>query len=93
MEQMQYVWGLSPEVIENLNKYFKVSSFPDIKKVKVNQASIKELAQFPYFRYPLPKEIVTYRSMNGEIQRAEDLAKINGFPVEKLNIIALYLEF
>jgi hypothetical protein len=30
--------------------------------------------------------------MNGDI-KIEDLTKIKGFPVEKLKIIALYLEF
>jgi DNA uptake protein ComE-like DNA-binding protein len=93
MEQLQDVWGLSPEVIENLNKYFKISAIPNVKQIKINDASIKELMQFPYFKYVLAKEIVTFRSMNGEIKNIEDLSKINGFPVDKVKIIALYLEF
>ena len=93
MEQLKDVWGLSPEVIENLNKYFKIIVAPNVKKIKINDASIKELMQFPYFRYALAKEIVTFRSMNGEIKNFEDLSKINGFPVDKIKIIALYLEF
>ena len=93
MEQLQDVWGLSPEVIENLNKYFKISAIPNVKQIKINDASIKELMQFPYFKYVLVKEIVTFRSMNGEIKNIEDLSKINGFPVDKVKIIALYLEF
>lgn len=93
MEQLKDVWGLSPEVIENLNKYFKISAIPNVKQIKINDASIKELMQFPYFKYVLAKEIVTFRSMNGEIKNIEDLSKINGFPVDKVKIIALYLEF
>ncbi|MCZ8089487.1 helix-hairpin-helix domain-containing protein [Flavobacterium sp.] len=92
MEQMNDVWGLSPEVIENLNKSFFVKNTSAIKKMNINSASIKELSQFPYFKYNLAKEIVTYRTMNGDI-KIEDLTKIKGFPVEKLKIIALYLEF
>ena len=92
MEQMTDVWGLSPEVIENLNKSFFVKNTTNLKKIKINSATIKELSQFPYFRYALAKEIVTYRSMNNDI-KIEDLAKIKGFPVEKIKIIALYLEF
>lgn len=92
MEQMNDIWGLSPEVIENLNKSFHVSSINSIKKININSASIKELSQFPFFKYNLAKEIVTYRTMNGDI-KIEDLTKIKGFPVEKLKIIALYLEF
>jgi DNA uptake protein ComE-like DNA-binding protein len=92
MEQMMDVWGLSPEVIENLNKYFVVKSTAKMKKISINNASVKELAQFPFFRYALAKEIVIYRSMNGDI-KIEDLSKIKGFPVDKIKIIALYLEF
>ena len=93
MEQMKDVWGLSPEVVENLNTHFKVSILPNFKKIDINNASLKELSQFPYFRYILAKEIVTYRSMNGDIKSIEDLSKIKGFPVDKANIIGLYLEF
>lgn len=93
MDQMNDIWGLSPEVIEKLNAQFAVGVIPNVKKIKINDASAKELSQFPYFRYPLNKEIITYRSMNGGISKIEDLTKIKGFPVEKIKIIALYLEF
>lgn len=93
MTQMESIWGLSPEVIENLNKHFLVKSVPAVKKIKINSLSTKELAKFPYFNFTIAKEIVTFRSMNGEIKSIEDLAKINGFPSEKIGFIALYLEF
>lgn len=92
MDQMKLIWGLSPEVIEKLNQSFVIKSKPIAKKIRINELSVKGLSQFPYFRYNLAKEIVTYRSMNGDI-KIEDLSKIKGFPVENINIIALYLEF
>ena len=93
MEQMKDVWGLSPEVIENLNSHFKVSALPDVKKVDINNASIKELSQFPYFNYQIARQIVTFRSMNGDFKNVDDLTKIKGLSIEKANIIALYLDF
>ena len=93
MDQMQSIWGLSPEVIENLNKSFFLKTVPSVKKININTLSTKELAKFPYFNYTIAKEIVTFRSMNGEIKNVEDLAKINGFPIDKIHFIALYLEF
>jgi len=93
MEQMNDVWGLSPEVIENLNTHFKISAVPTVKKIDINNASIKELSSFPYFKYPISKNIVTFRSMNGDIKNIEDLTKINGLSIEKAKIIALYLDF
>lgn len=93
MEQMKDVWGLSPEVIENLNSHFKVLTPPKVKKVDINNASIKELSQFPYFNYQLAKQIVTFRSMNGDFKNVDDLTKIKGLSIDKANIIALYLGF
>ena len=92
MEQMDDIWSLSPEVVESLKKYFKVTAVPNVKKLNINNASVKELTQFHNFGYALAKEIVTYRTMNGDI-KIEDLPKIKGFPVQKIKIIALYLEF
>ena len=93
MEQMNDVWGISPEVIENLNSHFKVSELPNLKKIDINNASIKELSQFPYFNYQLAKQIVTFRSMNGDFKNVNDLTKIKGLSIDKANIIALYLDF
>ena len=93
MEQLSDIWGLPPETIDNLNKAFKIITFPNVKKIKINEASVKELMQFPLFKYALAREIVIYRSSNGDIQNSADLTKIKGFPVDKSKIIALYLEF
>lgn len=92
MQQMNDIWGLSPEVLDKLNTHFEVKTTAGIKKININSASIKELSQFPFFRYALAKNIVIYRSMNGDI-KIEDLSKIKDFPVDKIKIIALYLEF
>ncbi len=92
MDQIKDIWGLSPEVVENLNKYFVVSGQQKINKIKINEASIKELMQLPYFKYTLAKNILTYRSMNGNLN-ITNLTNVEGFPVDKLKIIALYLEF
>lgn len=93
MEQMNDIWELSPEVIVELNSHFKIVVPASFKKIAINDASLKELSQFSYFRYTLAKQIVTYRSMNGNFKNIEDLSKIKGFPVEKAKIISLYLEF
>lgn len=93
MEQMQHIWGLTPEVIDYLNQYFKVVDVSGIKKINVNTATIKELSAFPFFNYTLAREILIYRSMNYKIKDSEDLTKIKGFPTDRVAIIALYLNF
>ena len=93
MEQLTEVWGLSPEVISELNAHFHIVSLPTIKKLDINNASLRELSQFYYFKGGLSRDIITYRSMKGDFAKIEDLTKIKGFPVDKAKIIALYLDF
>ena len=93
IDQLEYVWGISPEALNDVKKRFYVKSDVLIKKVNINNLSTKELAKFPYFKYALAKEIVTHRSMNGDFKCIDDLKKIKGMPNEKINIIAFYLEF
>jgi len=93
MEQFQFIFGISPEAIEDLQKRFFVKNTATINKIAINDLSIKELTKFPYFNYQLAKDIVIYRTMNNGIKEIADLAKIKGMPNEKIKIIALYLEF
>lgn len=93
IEQFKFMWGISSEAITDLEKRFTVKSQNGIKKIAINELSQKELAKFPYFNYALAKEIVVYRTMNNGIKEIADLTKIKGMPNEKINIIALYLDF
>ncbi|MCW4467393.1 helix-hairpin-helix domain-containing protein [Flavobacterium sp. MFBS3-15] len=93
MEQMGDFTDLSPEAVKGLKKSFYVGQDPDISKVNINSASLQLLARFPYFNKDLAKAIITKRSMNGKIINIDELSKINDFPVDKIKIIALYLEF
>jgi DNA uptake protein ComE-like DNA-binding protein len=93
MEQMQFIWGLSPEVIDYLNQYFKVVDTSRLKKININTATLKELSAFPFFNYTISREILIYRSMNAKIKDVEDLTKIKGLSIEKVHVIALYLDF
>ncbi len=93
MDQLEDVWGLSTEVVASLHECFAVKELPDYQRININTATIKELTQLPYFRYALARNIVAYRSMNGQFKNIEDLTKISGFPVDRIKIIALYLEF
>ena len=93
MEQMSEIFGLAPDVIEKLNVNFQVINQPKVDKIDINNLSIKELTKFPYFSYQIAKNIVIYRSMNGEIKNIAELSKIKDFPVDKINYIALYLQF
>lgn len=93
MLQIKDIYGLSPEVIEKINERFKILTQPKIAKLDINNASLDELKKFPYFNYGLAKKIIIHRSMNGDFKSAENLTVVKDFPVDKIEIIVLYLKF
>ncbi len=93
MEQMKDIWGLSPEVIDGLYKYFIISDLSHIKKYPVNTATVKELSQIPFLNYNMAKEIVIYRSMNGKIKGVEDLKNIQVFQDKNAEIFSQYFAY
>jgi len=90
-DQLNEVYGLAPEVIEKILKEFKIINKPEIKKININNVSIKELSKIPYISFEIAKKIITYRSKFGGISSINELTKIQDFPVEKINRIELYL--
>lgn len=93
MDQMDDFSTLSAEAKSGLKKYFNVSKIPEIEKINVNTASLLQLSRFPYFNKDIARSVITQRSMDGKIRKIDDLLEIRNFPVDKVKIIALYLEF
>lgn len=93
MEQMDDFTAISPEAKAALKKSFKVLWQPEVEKINVNTASLLQLSRFPYFTKDIGRNIITERSMNGKLHKIDDLLRISSFPVDKVKIIALYLEF
>jgi DNA uptake protein ComE-like DNA-binding protein len=90
--QLYEVWNLDKEVVDRVLQYFEVMESPIIKKINVNEATFKEVLAIVYIDYELTKKIFNYRDEVAEIQELEELKKIDGFPLEKFDRIALYLE-
>ncbi len=91
-EQLYEVWYLDKEVADRVLKRFMIIDIPVIKKINVNTASFKEVLSIVYIDYELTKKIFNYRDEVAELQSLEELKKIDSFPIEKFDRIALYLE-
>lgn len=91
-DQVFEVWALDKEIAGKVLQYFEVTKPPSIKKININTATFKEVLAIVYLNYELTKKIFNYKNQVAEIQSIEDLKKIDGFPLEKFNRIALYLD-
>ncbi|SDS28589.1 DNA uptake protein ComE [Gillisia sp. Hel1_33_143] len=89
--QLKDIYGLSAESRKELLQYYTVQTLPDFKILNINEASVIQLSELPYIDYELAREIVNYKLLHETIHNFEELAKIKGFPSEKIDRIALYL--
>ncbi len=89
--QLKEVYNLPGETAEEILRYFEVKEKPRIKKVNVNQASFREILALPYVDYELTRRIVNFRDSEKVITDLSELKKIDSFPLDKFDRIALYL--
>lgn len=92
-EQLKFVYGLPTETVEELYKYFTLLEMPSFTLVNINEATINQIKELPYMNYFIAREIVKHRSMYGDFVNKEDLMEIEKFPIDKVDIISLYLKF
>lgn len=90
-EQLYDVYGLKPEVAQRTLEQFRIKNVPNIEKINVNTASVQELTKLIYLQRNVAEGIVDYRNLNGGIHSLDELSKIENFPTEKIDRIALYL--
>jgi len=91
-EQLYEVYNLDPAIAGKVLERFPIMNIPTVEKINVNTASFKEVLGIVYIDYELTKKIFNYRDEVAEFQSLEELKKIDGFPLEKFDRIALYLE-
>jgi DNA uptake protein ComE-like DNA-binding protein len=85
------VYGLSKENMENIKQKFVLESFPTIQKININLASAIELSQIVYISDYLAVNIVDERVLREGFSNLDQLRFVQGFPLEKLERIKLYL--
>ncbi|MEL4454401.1 ComEA family DNA-binding protein [Lutimonas vermicola] len=90
-EQLYEVYYLKKQTAKKILQYFTVTEPPQLKKLNINTASFKELLRTPYLDYHLTKKICQFRDQNDFFESLDELKKIDSFPIEKYDRIALYL--
>lgn len=89
--QLSEIYGLSPEVIARIQEQFTVKTPKIIKQINLNTATREELVTIQYIDYEVAHNIIEQRTLRDGFQSLNDLTKVKDFPVNKFEIIALYL--
>ncbi|WP_242085401.1 ComEA family DNA-binding protein [Aestuariivivens sediminis] len=89
--QLRDIYGLSPEVIKRITNDFAVKTPRPVEKIDLNTATIEELVTIQHIDYDVASSIIEERTLRDGFTDLEELKKVKGFPINKLEIIKLYL--
>lgn len=89
--QLQDIYGLTPEVIKKIKLEFTVKTPRQFNKINLNTATVDTLVTIQHIDYELAHHIIEQRTLIEGFKSTNDLTKVKGFPVNKLEIIELYL--
>ena len=89
--QLNDVYGLTPEVIERISNQYTVKTPRVIQKLNINTASVDELVTVQYIDYEIAHNIIEERTLREGFNSLDELTKVKDFPVNKIEIIKLYL--
>lgn len=93
LDQLNEVWGIDPELFNNLSLYLTIDTNFEIEELKINSASIKELVKHPYLNYEQAKVIVDIRERKGKIESINRLGLLDEFTQQDIMRLTPYLDF
>ncbi|MCH4551320.1 ComEA family DNA-binding protein [Aestuariibaculum lutulentum] len=89
--QLEDVYGLTPEVIQRITSEFTVKTPRNFEKINVNTATLEQLVTIQHIDYDLAYRIIEQRQLREGYKSIDELTKVKGFPINKIDIIKLYL--
>ncbi len=89
--QLKDVYGLYDHKREKIEALYTVKSISGKHKININTATAKDLMEVPYFDFETALRIVELVQQNQGISDFKTLEIIDGFSLEKIDRIALYL--
>lgn len=89
--QLQDIYGLTPELIEKITNNFTVKTPRNIQKININKATVDNLVKVQHIDYDLAYSIIEQRDLRDGYKSLDELIKVRDFPVNKIDIIKLYL--
>jgi len=89
--QLTDIYGLTPEVIERVTNEFTVKTPRTFQKININTATANDLVTIQYIDYEIAHYIIEERTLRDGFNSLDELIRVKNFPVNKIEIIKLYL--
>lgn len=91
LEQLKEVWGISEDVLK-INPGLRIDT-TKIRKIKLGQATLEELAKHPYMGWKNAKVIKAFLTQHGNLNHCSQLLALVLPERERLSQVCIYLEF
>ena len=85
------VYGIDSTLFIAISPYLQMEG-DSLRRVNINDCSMKDLSSHPYISYKLAKLMVKYREHHGAYSSLEELKKIPLIDEQLFRKIAVYLE-
>ncbi|MCS7073267.1 MAG: helix-hairpin-helix domain-containing protein [Bacteroidia bacterium] len=93
-KQLLEVWGLKPETYQVIDSLITVGTdFSTFPHLKINQATVEQLAKHPYLNFSIARRIVDYKKQHGNFRSISDLQKLYGVEPDVWKKLEPYLDF
>jgi len=90
-EQLLEVYGVDSTLLHTISPFIELGC-DSLRRVNINDCSMKDLSSHPYISYKLAKLMVKYREHHGAYSSLEELKKIPLIDEQLFRKIAVYLE-
>lgn len=76
VEQVAETYGLPDSTYQKIRPLLQITEPVALRRIRINKATMEELAQHPYIRYKLARIIIAYRQQHGPFKTLNDLRHI-----------------
>lgn len=91
--QVREVYGISEELFVSISPFLTLDRTRELEQLKINSATVEELAKHPYITWDNARLIVRYREQHGDFGGIGDLENIYALNTDFLSKIEPYLNF
>lgn len=91
--QLREVYGISEELFVSISPFLTLDEATELEQLRINSASVEELAKHPYITWDNARLIARYREQHGDFRGIDDLENIYALNIDFLSKIEPYLNF
>ena len=93
IEQLRGMYGMTDSLFYQVRSFLTISDSVELKAIRINIATFKQLLSHPYISYELTQEILIAKSKYGKFNEPDDLSRLTRLSTDSASLLLPYLSF